>query len=107
MNLSEFPDLVVIYLGMRVRNVRGMGKLLQTGRQIKAGVAQSPDGLLLHEDIMFSLLPPTWACGNAGVTSTPLNAGLVNCRTSSGGRISCVTRPAPGSGTRRSSCAAG
>jgi hypothetical protein len=57
-DLSEFPDLVVIYLGMRVRNVRGLGKLLQTGRQIQAGVAQGPDGLLLHENIVFSLLPP-------------------------------------------------
>jgi hypothetical protein len=57
-NLSEFPDLVVIYLGMRVRDMRGLAKLLQTGRQIKAGVAQGPDGLLLHEDIVFSLLPP-------------------------------------------------
>ena len=57
-DLAEFPDLVVIYLGMRVRTVRGLGKLLQTGRQIRAGVAQDPDGLLLHEDLVFSLVPP-------------------------------------------------
>jgi hypothetical protein len=56
--LSEFPDLVVIYLGMRVRRVRGLRKLLQTGRQIQAGVAQGPDGLLLHENLVYSLLPP-------------------------------------------------
>jgi hypothetical protein len=57
-DLSGFPDLVVIYLGMRVRTLRGVGKLLQTGRQIQAGVAQRPDGLLLHENMMFSLVPP-------------------------------------------------
>jgi hypothetical protein len=57
-DLSEFPDLVVIYLGMRVRAVRGLGKLFQTGRQIQAGVAQGPDGLLLHENFVFSLVPP-------------------------------------------------
>jgi Domain of unknown function (DUF4188) len=57
-NLAEFPDLVVIYLGMRVRTVRGLGKLLRTGRQIQAGVEQGPDGLLLHENLVFSLLPP-------------------------------------------------
>jgi Domain of unknown function (DUF4188) len=57
-NLTDFPDLVVIYLGMRVRNLRGMGKLLRTGRQIRAGVAQDPDGLLLHENYVFSFLPP-------------------------------------------------
>lgn len=57
-DLSEFPDLVVIYLGMRVRRMRGLGKLLQTGRQIRAGVAQNPDGLLCHEDMVFSVFPP-------------------------------------------------
>jgi hypothetical protein len=57
-NLSEFPDLVVIYLGMRVQKVRGLGKLIQTGRQIQAGVAQGPEGLLLHENLLFSVVPP-------------------------------------------------
>jgi hypothetical protein len=57
-DLSEFPDLVVIYLGMRVRAVRGLGKLFQTGRQIQASVARGPDGLLRHENLVFSLVPP-------------------------------------------------
>ena len=57
-DLSEFPDLVVIYLGMRVRTASGLRKLLQTGRQIRAGVAEEPDGLLLHESMVFSLFPP-------------------------------------------------
>jgi hypothetical protein len=57
-NLSEFPDLVVIYLGMRVRELRGLGRLVQTGRQIQAGVAEHPDGLLRHENLFFSLVPP-------------------------------------------------
>ena len=57
-DLSGFPDLVVIYLGMRVRSVRGMAKLARTGRQIRAGVAEGPDGLLLHESMVFSLVPP-------------------------------------------------
>jgi hypothetical protein len=57
-DLSTFPDLVVIYLGMRVRQARGLPKLLKTGRQIQAGVAQNPEGLLLHENFVFSLVPP-------------------------------------------------
>jgi hypothetical protein len=57
-NLATFPDLVVIYLGMRVEKARGLGKLLRTGRQIQAGVADKPEGLLLHENLLFSLLPP-------------------------------------------------
>ena len=57
-DLSGFPDLVVIYLGMRVRTLRGLRKLLETGRQIRAGVAEQPDGLLLHENLVFSFVPP-------------------------------------------------
>ncbi len=57
-DLSAYPDLVVIYLGMRVHNWRGLRKLLVTGRQIRAGVQAAPDGLLLHDDLLFSLLPP-------------------------------------------------
>jgi Domain of unknown function (DUF4188) len=57
-DLSSFPDLVVIYLGMRVRELRGLGKLIRTGRQIQAGVAPNPPGLLLHENFVFSLVPP-------------------------------------------------
>jgi Monooxygenase af470-like len=57
-DLSGYPDLVVIYLGMRVRSPKGIGKLMRTGRQIRAGVAQEPDGLLLHENLLFSLVPP-------------------------------------------------
>lgn len=57
-NLAEFPDLVVIYLGMKVEKARGLTKLLRTGRQIQAGVAERPEGLLLHENLLFSLLPP-------------------------------------------------
>ena len=57
-DLTQFPDLVVIHLGMRVRQLRGLPKLLKTGRQIQAGVAQQPDGLLLHENMVFSIVPP-------------------------------------------------
>src|SRR5262245_3739094 len=57
-DLSAFPDLVVIYLGMKVRQPRGVMKLMRTGREIRAGVAQNPDGLLLHENFVFSFLPP-------------------------------------------------
>jgi hypothetical protein len=57
-NLEEFPALFVVYLGMRVQKVRGLAKLLQTGRQIRAGVAQDIDGLLLHENLLLSVMPP-------------------------------------------------
>ena len=56
-DLSAFPDLVVIYLGMRVNAWTGLKTLLRRGPQIKNSVDQKPDGLLLHENIIFSLIP--------------------------------------------------
>lgn len=57
-DLSAYPDLVVIYLGMRVNSLRGLGKLFVVGPQIQKAVAEKPDGLLLHENMLFSLFPP-------------------------------------------------
>jgi hypothetical protein len=56
-DLSAYPDLVVIYLGMRVNSLRGLKTLARLGPGIKAAVAAKPDGLLLHEDLIFSLWP--------------------------------------------------
>jgi hypothetical protein len=53
-DLSGYPDLVVIYLGMRVNTWTGVKTLLGFGPKIRAAVAEEPDGLLLHEDILFS-----------------------------------------------------
>ena len=49
-DLSPFPDLVVIYLGMRVNALTGVKTLFGFGPQIKNSVDQKPDGLLLHEN---------------------------------------------------------
>src|SRR5579884_3225740 len=57
-DLSNYPDLVVIYLGMKVRTVRGLMTLLGFGPNIQASVDQKPDGLLLHENFIVSLFPP-------------------------------------------------
>jgi Domain of unknown function (DUF4188) len=57
-DLSAYPDLIVIYLGMRVNALAGIKKLLGLGPQIAKSVAAKPDGLLLHEDLIFSLFPP-------------------------------------------------
>jgi hypothetical protein len=57
-DLSAFPDLVVIYLGMRVNKPRGLRTLLRFGPNIAKSVADQPDGLLLHENMIFSVVPP-------------------------------------------------
>jgi hypothetical protein len=56
-DLSAYPDLVVIYLGMRVNAWTGVKTLLGLGPRIKNSVAEKPDGLLLHEDFIMSFLP--------------------------------------------------
>jgi hypothetical protein len=57
-DLSGYPDLVVIYLGMRVRGWRGLRTLLGLGPQIGKAGAERPDGLLHFENnIVFSLFP--------------------------------------------------
>jgi hypothetical protein len=53
-DLSGFPDLVVMYLGMRVNRLRGIPTLLRFGRRIRHAVDAKPDGLLLHESLFFS-----------------------------------------------------
>ena len=54
-DLSSFPDLVVIYLGMRARSLRGLLTVLRFGPRISQSVAAKPEGLLLHEQLHFSL----------------------------------------------------
>ena len=57
-DLTAYPDLVVIYLGMRVRSLRGLSTLRSLGKQIERAAAARPDGLLRHETLWYTLLPP-------------------------------------------------
>src|SRR5438270_11191127 len=56
-DLSQYPNLVVIYLGMRVNRLAGLKTLFGFGPQISNSVTAAPDGLLLHENFLFSLFP--------------------------------------------------
>jgi len=57
-DLTPYPDLIVIYLGMRVNVFAGIKTLLGFGPKIESSVALKPDGLLSHENIIYSLFPP-------------------------------------------------
>lgn len=57
-DLGSYPDLVVIYLGMRVNSLRGLATLFKFGPRIQNSVAAKPDGLLLHEQFFFGFFPP-------------------------------------------------
>jgi len=56
-DLSAFPDLVVVYLGMRVNRFTGIKMLFGVGPQIAKSVETRPDGLLHHEAVLYSLFP--------------------------------------------------
>jgi len=56
-DLSSYPGLVVVYLGMRVNRITGIKTLLGFGPRISASAAAQPDGLLRHEFFIFSLFP--------------------------------------------------
>lgn len=56
-DLSGYPDLVVIYLGMRVNRIAGMKTLFGFGPKIASSAKAQPEGLLRHENIVYSLFP--------------------------------------------------
>lgn len=57
-DLSTYPDLVVIMLGMRVRAFPGLKRLIGLGPQIENAGAGRPQGLLHYENnIIFRLFP--------------------------------------------------
>ncbi len=56
-DLSAWPDLAVIYLGMKALSPRGVLTLLRSGPEIAAAVKAAPDGLLRHETFLVSLVP--------------------------------------------------
>jgi hypothetical protein len=53
-DLSAYPDLVVIYLGMRVNALTGIKTVLGLGPKIFRAVDTRPEGLLLHENLLYS-----------------------------------------------------
>ena len=57
-DFSGYADLVVVYLGMRVRTFAGMKTLLGFGPKIEHAGAVRPEGLLHYENgIIYSLYP--------------------------------------------------
>jgi hypothetical protein len=57
-DLSGYPDLVVIYLGMRARSPQGLLTLFRYGPRIQRSAADRPDGLLRHEMVTWGVFPP-------------------------------------------------
>ncbi len=66
-DLSAYPDLVVIYLGMRVNSPKGVKALTSFGAKIRKSVEAKPDGLLLHENLPAAGWSALCASVNRGV----------------------------------------
>ena len=54
-DLSLYPELVVIYLGIRVRTWRGIATMMGLGSGFSQVARVRPDGLLANEQIIYSL----------------------------------------------------
>jgi hypothetical protein len=54
-DLSAYPDLVMIMLGFRVKGWRGLFALRRIGMGLNAVAQDKPRGLLAHDGIMFGL----------------------------------------------------
>jgi hypothetical protein len=54
-DLSAYPDLVVVILGLRVRRLRGLLSILGIGKGLTEIDRNRPDGLLANEQFLFAL----------------------------------------------------
>jgi hypothetical protein len=54
-DLSAYPDLVVIMLGFRVRRLRGIAALFGIGKGLRRIESNLPEGLLSSEQFLFAL----------------------------------------------------
>lgn len=57
-DLSDHPDLVVIYIGMKVKRPKGLVTLLRFGHRMRKAMAQEPEGLLHSDHLVYGLFPP-------------------------------------------------
>lgn len=57
-DLGQYPDLIVVYLGMRVNVLTGIKTLFRLGPQIQKAGAARPEGLLhFEQNIIYGLFP--------------------------------------------------
>ena len=52
-DLSGFPDLVVVLLGLKLRGLRALPAMRDIGRGLAAIKRTPPDGLLHHQNFLF------------------------------------------------------
>ena len=105
-DLSAYPDLVMILLGMRVNTATGLKTLLGFGPQIAKVPQDMPDGLFPMRFSCGRSSPRTPAFGSTGATLLLWKLGHAPPRTANGGRPFFAIPGVPASGMRPISCAA-
>jgi hypothetical protein len=103
-DLSAFPDLVVIYLGMKVRTLRGLKTLISFGPKISDAIAAKPEGLLLHESLLYSIFPLHTGMRQYWRDFQSLETWARSLPIKNGGLDSCRIPEVPASGTKPTSC---
>lgn len=106
-DLSAYPDLVVICLGMRVNRIAGLRTLIGFGPKIAKAAEPKPEGLLSHESFLWSLFPMHAGIRQYWRDFPSLEPGRGPIPTASGGRIFFATPAAQAFGMRRISAVAG
>ena len=106
-DLSQYPDLVVIYLGMRVNRLAGLKTLLGFRPKIRDAVGAAPRRPpAARGPPVLPRAPPRRDAPVLAGLRVPGAVGAVGA-TGSGGSGSCATRAGRASGTRRTSCGGG
>lgn len=54
-DLSDYPDLVVVILGFKVRRLTGLRSFMGLGKGLRMMKTAPPDGLLADENFLFGL----------------------------------------------------
>ena len=103
-DLTAFPDLVVIYLGMRVRTPRGLGTLRSLADRAcsRGPTRRAPPA----RDAVVLPAPSPRRYAPVLARLRRARAGPARSRTNNGGAGSCATPAGRASGTRPTSCAA-
>lgn len=53
-DLSTYPDLVMVLLGFRISRLKGVPALVRIGRGLGQVISNPPDGLLRHDAMLLS-----------------------------------------------------
>ena len=56
-DLTDYPDVVVLYLGIKVNKLRGTGRVVKMRAQLNEMVKHPPDGMMAHESFWWSFFP--------------------------------------------------